>query len=253
MTRREQLVLLAFAGAVVVGAVTLIYVKGREIALESTSPSEFAPSSVPSAATAPPAPRAPVDPPPAPEAPSPVSAALTEPAFVSVSAAGEVSRPAVYMLPDGSRVRDLIVRAGGATEKADVSDINLAGRLIDGSTLTIPARREPGARVQPAAVVNPPHYTISNWQPAPPPVQPHAPLIAAAASAPPAAESGGLICLNTATQQQLETLPGIGPKLAGEIIAYRSRSRFASVDELINVSGIGPKRFDAVRHLVTVR
>ena len=181
--------------------------------------------------------------------------------MLGVSAAGEVVRPDVYMLPEGARVRDLLEKAGGATERADLSDINLAARLIDGSTLTIPARRQPGKRTLPAVYVNPPHYTISGWQPAPqetpaetPPLAgSQVPAAAAPAAAPGAQKKGGLLDLNSASQDELETLPGIGPKLAAEIIAYRSRAPFASVDDLTNVSGIGPKKLEGVRNLVTVR
>ena len=74
-----------------------------------------------------------------------------------------------------------------------------------------------------------------------------------AAAAAGAQEKGGLLDLNSASQDELETLPGIGPKLAAEIIAYRSRAPFASVDDLTNVSGIGPKKLEGVRNLVTVR
>ena len=65
--------------------------------------------------------------------------------------------------------------------------------------------------------------------------------------------SGPLMDLNRATQAELESLPGIGPKLAEEIIRYRTNSRFAAVSDIMNVSGIGPKRYEAIMGLVSVR
>ena len=278
MTRKEQLVLLSFAGAILVGAAALWY---RQSGAEEGNPPA---SIVAAAATLPPAPapdpqkqpRAALEPVPAPDSlpstPPPLAAPTPlqrppepelprAPEMIGVSAAGEVIRPDVYMLPEGARVRDLLAKAGGATDRADLSDINLAARLMDGSTLTIPARRRPGVRTVPAVYVNPPHYTISGWQPAPEPAPAETPPPAVEdgaaadvpADAPGAQGKTGLMDLNSANQDELETLPGIGPKLAAEIIAYRSRTPFASVDDLTNVSGIGPKKLEGVRSLVTVR
>jgi competence protein ComEA len=134
--------------------------------------------------------------------------------------------------------------------------------VIDGTTLTVPERATTSRdgtklrirRSKPAAALNPPQYTISGWRPtetrlagqaSPVEAQPYP-------SAPAAAASSGLIDLNTATQEALESLPGIGPKTAEKIIAYRARVPFRSVDDLANVSGIGPKKLEAVRSLVTV-
>ncbi|MCX5768917.1 MAG: ComEA family DNA-binding protein [Candidatus Hydrogenedentes bacterium] len=274
MTRKEQLVLLFFGCAIVVGAAALWYSRsGTEeaemavvagpapatAAVPAPEPLPIGPplASPPQQQLAAPPPQRPSEWAPEPELPR----APEPPALLGVSAAGEVVRPDVYMLPEGARVRDLVEKAGGATALADLSDINLAARLIDGSTLTIPARRQPGKKTLPAAYVNPPPYTISGWQPPPqeapaetPPVAgSDVPAAAASAEAPLAPEKTGLIDLNSASQDELESLPGIGPKLAAEIIAYRSRTPFASVDDLTNVSGIGPKKLEGVRNLVTVR
>ena len=267
MTRKEQVLLLFFAGAILVGAAALWYSRSgtgeAELAVVAAppQPAPAAPAASPAASLAPaPLPIAPPlaapppQRPPEPELPGP-------PEMVGVSAAGEVMRPDVYMLPEGARVRDLLEKAGGATARADLSDINLAARLIDGSTLTIPARRQPGKRTLPAVYLNPPPYTISGWQPVPAPGPAETPSSAVAsvpaatapAEAPGMQEKAGLLDLNSASQDELDTLPGIGPKLAAEIIAYRSRAPFASVDDLTNVSGIGPKKLEGVRRLVTVR
>ncbi|HUW60946.1 MAG TPA: ComEA family DNA-binding protein [Candidatus Bathyarchaeia archaeon] len=263
MTRKEQLVLLLFAGAILVGAVALWYSRSgadeATLAVAAAIPQPAAAAMPAAAPAASPAPEPlPIAPPPQPPLQRALQPELPRaPEMVGVSAAGEVARPDVYMLPEGARVRDLLEKAGGATERADLSDINLAARLIDGSTLTIPARRQPGKRTLPAFYVNPPHYTISGWQPAPQEAPAETPPLAGsqvpAAGAPGAQGKGALLDLNSASQDELETLPGIGPKLAAEIIAYRSWAPFASVDDLTNVSGIGPKKLEGVRNLVTVR
>jgi competence protein ComEA len=129
-----------------------------------------------------------------------------------------------------------------------MTDINLAAYLIDGTTLTIPGEPEEHAGVirRPSAPPpNPAQYTVSGWQ---------------AGGGGPATDSAsgsrsngsGGIDLNRASAAELETLPGIGPKLAGEIIRFRDQQPFRSVDDLDLVSGIGPKRLEAVRGLVTV-
>ncbi|MBN2308263.1 MAG: helix-hairpin-helix domain-containing protein, partial [Candidatus Hydrogenedentes bacterium] len=139
-----------------------------------------------------------------------------------------------------------------------LSDINLAAPLMDGSTLTIPDCGVTGAEEgrlvvrggRSTAVHNPPQYTISGWQPG-----------AGAHGGPAGADGGaagtspgasGLIDLNRATQAELESLPGIGPKLADEIIRFRKDSPFRRVDDLLEVHGIGEKRLAAIRGLVTV-
>jgi competence protein ComEA len=266
MTRKEQLVLLLFAGAILIGAAVLWY--GQSGAGESVAAVAVPIPAVPVAAPSIPKPL-PITPPLAAPPPDPPQERLQAPAqeqeheqeppaMVGVSAAGEVVKPDVYMLPEGARVRDLLEKAGGATARADLSDINLAARLIDGSTLTIPAMRQPGKRSLPAVYVNPPPYTISGWQPpqapvAPPPGDNDTAAPAAQVNAPGEHRESGLVDLNSASQDELETLPGIGPKLAAEIIAYRSRTPFASVDDLDSVSGIGEKKLEGVRDLVTVR
>lgn len=182
-------------------------------------------------------------------------------ATVGVSAMGAVQSPGFYTMPEESRVHDLIDKAGGITPDADLTDINLAARLIDGATLTIPARPMQGTQGQTlvikggpkAADINPPAYTRSGWITG----QAQAAPRTAPADITPKTESStahgnsGLINLNTASEQELQTLPGIGPAFAQRIITYREQHPFQSVEELRQVSGIGEKRLEAVRALVT--
>jgi competence protein ComEA len=132
---------------------------------------------------------------------------------------GAVRRPGVYRLPDGTRVEDAVGSAGGATPKADLAAVNLAAPLADGEQVVVPARGAAGA-----AAAFPP-----------------------AAGASPAAP----LDLNTATAEQLDALPGIGPATAAKILDFRqTHGPFHSVDELDAVPGIGPARIAQLKGLV---
>jgi competence protein ComEA len=141
------------------------------------------------------------------------------PAELVVHVAGKVRTPGVVRLPAGSRVLDAVAAAGGANKGVDLSGLNLARPLVDGEQVLVGV---------------------------PPP-----------AGAEPAAPSGGTtagpVNLNTATTEQLEALPGIGPALAGRIVGWRTEhGRFTSVEELQEVSGIGPATMAELADLVTV-
>jgi len=149
------------------------------------------------------------------------STPTTASAMVVVQAAGAVARPGVYRLARGARVDDLVRAAGGLADDADPDRVNLAALLVDGQRIYIP-------RVGEALP---------------------------AGDAPPASDSaaGQPIDLNSATLAQLDTLPGVGPATAQAIIDYRSQhGPFHSVDDLLNVRGIGPAKLDELRGLVTV-
>ncbi len=162
---------------------------------------------------------------------------------VVVSVTGAVNEPGVYELPSNTRVNDALEKAGGPRDDADMTDINLAAKLIDGTTLVIPARTRPGDVFDPDRPRTIPQYTISGWVARPSPAHAGGP----AGDAPP------LVDLNNATREELESLPGIGPVLAGRIMAHRTQKPFGSVDELAGVPGIGDKTLATLRPLVTVR
>lgn len=150
--------------------------------------------------------------------PAPVVAApaTTVAMEVVVHVAGAVGVPGVYSLPAGARVVDAITAAGGATTEAETSAINLAAVLVDGQKVMVP---------RPGEVV---------------PDDPG-----------PAVPTGPL-SLATATAEQLDALPGIGPVLAEAILRWRTdNGGFASVDELTDVPGIGPSLLERLRDLVT--
>jgi competence protein ComEA len=148
----------------------------------------------------------------------------SEPAVVPklvVHVVGAVRRPGLYRLREGTRVADAVARAGGATAKAELALLNLAAPLGDGQQVVVPARAPPAAT--------------------------------AAGAAPPAtgATPAGPVQLSTATAEQLDALPGVGPATAQKIIAHRdSHGPFRSVDDLDAVPGIGPSRLEQLRDLV---
>ncbi|MFP5346374.1 MAG: helix-hairpin-helix domain-containing protein [Actinomycetes bacterium] len=156
---------------------------------------------------------------------------------VVVHLVGQVAVPGLVRLPAGSRVDDAVRAAGGATAEADLTRVNLARPVVDGEQLFVP---RPGEEV-PAASGSLPAPAPGAAGPVPP------------ASGPAGAQQGQPVDLNTATVEQLDSLPGIGPVLARRILDWRGQNgRFSSVDELGEVSGIGPKVLERLRPLVTV-
>lgn len=261
MTGKEQLVLTFFAASIVVGSLVLYFHENRGGASESVLLAE------PPAAPAELVPReAPVPPreAPAAEVVIEVEPALAAPVRITVSIRGAVHEPGLYHCGEDTRVQDLIEMAAGARDDADLSDINMAARLIDGSTLTLPGVPEAGKgagtrvlrRRRPGTVLNPPEYTLSGWR-----RQETGPRQTSQIASGPSpsgggsstAMVGGLLNMNRATQSELESLPGIGPVLAAAIIQYRAAIPFKSLEELMDVNGIGPKRLQAIHGQVTVR
>lgn len=143
-----------------------------------------------------------------------------------VDVAGAVRRPGLYKVPAGSRLAAALEQAGGVSRRGDEAGVNLAAPLRDGEQVIVPARGAAGA--VPAAA--------------------GADGSAGGASGAAAAAGSGPISLSQATEAQLESLDGIGPALAGRILEYRRQhGGFRSLDELKEVSGIGDKRFEALR------
>ena len=162
-------------------------------------------------------PAAPLPPPPAPG----TSATGTSAARVVVDVVGAVRSPGLYRLSSGSRIADAVARAGGASSKADLAQVNLAAPIADGEQVVVP-RRGLATASAPAA-----GGTAATGAPTAP------------------------VQLSTATLEQLDSLPGIGPVTAQKILDYRTKhGAFSSVDELDAVPGIGPARLDQLRDLV---
>ena len=237
LTRREQAILAGVAGAIVMGSAVLYLQPGSAPPSLVVVPAQAVPveTGTPEIAVAPPAP--------------PVPQASLQPApqaNVGVAVAGAVMLEGYHELPPGSRVTDLIEAAGGALPEADLRSLNLSARLLDATTLTVP--RRPGG-TYPEPVFNPLQYLRSHQQQAA--YQSVAPSSLGGAPQPPG--DGGLVNLNTATQQELESLPGIGPALAARIMTYRAQQPFRTVDDLDHVSGFGESRMATLRPLVTVQ
>jgi competence protein ComEA len=146
-----------------------------------------------------------------------------------VHVVGRVRRPGVRTLAAGARVSDALTAAGGALPGAALDHVNLARVVLDGEQVVVPG---PGDPVPAAA--------------------------GPGSSGPPAGAdgtggAGRVVDLNAATDSDLDGLPGVGPVLAGRIVAWRTQhGRFSRVDELGEVAGIGPKLLERLRPLVSV-
>lgn len=153
-----------------------------------------------------------------------------------VHVAGAVAAPGVVRLPQGSRVVDAVAAAGGLRPDAEPDRVNLAAPLTDGQRVVVPILGQPDPVELPGAAAPSPGPGGS------------APADAGATGA-----LGQPVDLNTATVEQLDTLPGVGPATASAILDHRtSEGPFRSVDELIEVRGIGEAKLEALRDLVTV-
>ena len=201
----------------------------------------------------------------------PFSAPSGKPMTVKVQVAGEVNKPGVYELPFNARVLDAIRKAGGPKPLADLGALNLADWAQDGSKIEVPTRATPAPAPTPTIII----------KEVPVEVAPSAPSSSGAPSGSTkgvdAATSGAIpfaktesgaassnasveylkanpVDLNKATQSELEVLPGVGPKMAERILAYRTENGgFKSVDQLDDVKGIGEKRMATLKPLVKVR
>jgi len=130
-----------------------------------------------------------------------------------IDVAGAVERPGVYRLPAGSRVEDAVKRAGGPSSRAELEAVNRAARLADGQQVVVPERGPGGVSFAGAG-----------------------------------GEEEGPISLGTATVEQLDTIDGIGPVTAADIVEFRDQhGGLASVDQLDQVSGIGPATMESLR------
>jgi competence protein ComEA len=167
-------------------------------------------------------------------APAPRSAGTESPAPARelwVDVAGAVRRPGLYKVPAGSRVAAAVERAGGVSRRGEATAVNLAAPLHDGQQVLVPLRGAAAVAAGAGAAAGSAGGAAG----------------AVAASGGTAAGAGP-ISLSQASEAQLETLDGIGPALAGRIIQYREQhGGFRSLDELKEVSGIGDKRFEALR------
>ncbi len=156
--------------------------------------------------------------------------ALTE---IKVHVDGAVEKPGVYSLPQGARVADALEKAMAMPE-ADLGKLNLAEFLKDGSKVPVPYKQE----ITEAGVSDNPVPARRD---------------SGSAGKPSGAPSAGLININTAGMAELETLPGIGPSLAGRIIDYREKNGyFTDPEDVKKVSGIGDKKYEQLKNFISV-
>jgi len=158
---------------------------------------------------------------------------------VAVHVIGAVPRPGLYEFAEGARVQDAIDAAGGLLTSANADAVNLAALLTDGQQLNIPykagqdsAEEDNTAIVLPGSEDDEEDDSSSNEQ---------------------SSSNNQLININTASSAELQTLPGIGPALAHRIIDYREENgAFTTIEEIMDVSGIGPATFERIKDMITV-
>lgn len=147
---------------------------------------------------------------------------------IVIHIAGEVNIPGIVRLKEGERIEDAIEAAGGLTENADISDINLAYVLEDGIKINIPNVNDKNKEV----IMEDMAHNIADRE----------------------EENNDKVNINKATQTELETLRGIGPSLASKIIEYRNENgRFKEIEEIKNVNGIGDTKYEAIKNNISVK
>lgn len=170
-------------------------------------------------------------------APQLAASALSAPSVtVVVHAAGAVLRPGIYRLAEPARVDDVVSAAGGLASDADPDVLNLAARVGDGERIYVPRR----GQSPPGVVVGSTSATSAG-------------AVSVSATDKSTSAAPSVVDLNTATAEQLDTLPGVGPAIASRIVDARSRlGRFRSVNQLLDVPGIGEAKFSQLRPRVKV-
>lgn len=153
---------------------------------------------------------------------------------IEVHVIGAVPRPGLYKFPPGARVQDAIDAAGGLLASANANAVNLAALLDDGQQLDIPYE----AGGEPTDFGSSQQSQLPLSEPAQPDSQ---------------STDSELVNINTASFEELDTLPGIGPTTAQKIIDYReANGPFSVIEDIMNVSGIGPATFEDIRNLISV-
>lgn len=164
------------------------------------------------------------------------SSTISSSANITVYVSGEVVKPGVYVLLATARVIDALQAAGGATNQADLVVVNLAAPLMDAAQVFVPRMGS-----TPRVTLPRPHAGVNM------------PIAGGSGGAGGATSATGIVDINSATSSDLDALPGVGPSTAQAIIDYRTANGpYASVDDLLNVRGIGPSKLAAMRARVRV-
>lgn len=195
--------------------------------------------------------------------PAPIDAKAPHPApkaaaLIYVHVAGAVKHPSLYQLAPSSRVWHAIKAAGGPSANADENAVNLAAKITDGEKIFVPTK---AAAIHAASA---PQEAVETAAPASAPVSVKAARAPASAKSAHSAGAGaagkpaklvsasqGQVNINTAGAEQLQELPGIGPAMAARIVGYRQQAgQFQKAEDLMNVGGIGPKKFGRIAPLI---
>lgn len=163
---------------------------------------------------------------------------------IMVYITGEVKNSGIYELEENSRIKDVIEKAGGLKETADITDINLATILQDEDKITIPSKEENKQEKQNTENIQ------SNKQSKTTEKSQNTTSISTNTTG---KNQNTKVNINTATQTELETLPGIGPSIASKIMSYRKENgKFKSIEEIKKVSGIGESKYANIKELIKV-
>lgn len=156
--------------------------------------------------------------------------------IVIIHITGSVKNPGIVKLKEGSRIEDAIESAGGLTENADITKVNLAYVVEDGTKIKIPSASEEDIGEEDIIDSKSGDNIIIEE------------------NAVPSNNSTQTININKATEKEFETLPGIGPSLASKIIEYRNQNgKFESIEDIKNVNGIGDNKYEKIKDLITVK
>lgn len=162
---------------------------------------------------------------------------------VIVHITGSVKKPGIVKLKQGSRIEDAIQSAGGLTENADISKVNLAYVLEDGIKIRIPSLDEEGIEEKEILIEGSGENIVQETE-----------KDTNIKENMNSKNTNKTININKATETELETLPGIGGSLASRIIEYREKNgKFSNIEDIKNVSGIGESKYDSIKNLISVR
>lgn len=157
----------------------------------------------------------------------------TDENIIMVHIIGGVAKPGVVKIKEGGRIEDAIEAAGGLTEDSDISNVNLAYVLDDGVKVKIPTIDDEGKETEETYISEDSGKNVILQEDE---------------------KAGSIVNINKATQTELETLPGIGPSLAGRIISYREQNgKFKTVEDIKNVAGIGDSKFENIKDFIKVK
>lgn len=153
--------------------------------------------------------------------------------IIMVHIIGGVAKPGVVKIKEGGRIEDAIEAAGGLTEDSDISNVNLAYVLDDGVKVKIPTIDDESKETEETYISEDSGKNVILQEDE---------------------KAGSIVNINKATQTELETLPGIGPSLAGRIISYREQNgKFKKVEDIKNVAGIGDSKFENIKDFIKIK